>query len=599
MPLELSPVVDWLPDETLFSLCSRFHFLSGHHVPAKTSQLLFGSSRAGAAHDVPAGVQSLIDRLPNLGNASEVILRHTLLPFYFPFHEAHRCRAWIEQMSGGSAPNLKAKLGLASSRFGAAHPLKACPDCMSQDVQLHGVAYWHVSHQLPGVIICPAHHTPLTFSSAKVSGQDRFGWVLPAEVTLNEIHRDKAAGKVAWELARASLAMHAMATDYCFSNDRMAEIYLRRMVEMGWTRSNQLTVARSIFEPELHRFIFESSMVQPWPWLIDDRGAHVVAERLIRISRGEASRESRHPMNHLILQLLLFGSWQSFLEEYLNDGRQPILARNFPVTAAPRARVTSSDQLLENNRSKLLRLLVDGHSITHAARECDIAVATAMRWACKVGVASSRRPKLLKEPVLGRLIRMLAEGGDKKEVAKKSGVSVQTVTRVLLTEPGLQKRWADTRLQKAQAQARSAWATVMSALPHASSRIWRQLEPAVYGWLYRNDRAWLQDSIAQRPQPASISPMRRNWAQRDQNMSTLVRKTALDWFSAHPKGHPALAQLCSDIRGLRQVLSVLHKLPLTQSAIQEICKSRRPGAASQHQSTFDGMGVVTFDSDRP
>ena len=53
----LSPAMEWLPDETVFSLCSRLHFLSGHHVPTKTNQLLFGTARAGSAHDVPAHVQ--------------------------------------------------------------------------------------------------------------------------------------------------------------------------------------------------------------------------------------------------------------------------------------------------------------------------------------------------------------------------------------------------------------------------------------------------------------------------------------------------------------------------------------------------------------
>jgi hypothetical protein len=195
----------------------------------------------------------------------------------------------------------------------------------------------------------------------------------------------------------------------------------------------------------------------------------------------------------------------------------------------------------------------------------------------------------LKDHVLGPLIKALANGEDKRGLAEKHSVSVQTVTRLLLTEPGLHQRWSLVRFQKAQTQSRLAWKALMVSIPSASSIIWRKLDPAAYAWLYRWDRGWLQDAIANRPEPPHISPMRRDWTTRDQLLSQSVQKAGFDWFSVHFKGHPTLAELCAQVQGLRQVLSVLHKLPRTQLAIREVCAARRRSAESRAQSTLAGI----------
>lgn len=50
---ESTPLLDWLPDETLFSLVSRIHSMSGHGEDWRTSLLLFGTRHTGIHHDLP------------------------------------------------------------------------------------------------------------------------------------------------------------------------------------------------------------------------------------------------------------------------------------------------------------------------------------------------------------------------------------------------------------------------------------------------------------------------------------------------------------------------------------------------------------------
>ena len=54
--------------------------------------------------------------------------------------------------------------------------------------------------------------------------------------------------------------------------------------------------------------------------MINEQGAHTMAELIDPPDRrGSGSRESRHPLNHLIMQLMLFGTWDAFLEQYQRD----------------------------------------------------------------------------------------------------------------------------------------------------------------------------------------------------------------------------------------------------------------------------------------
>lgn len=55
------PFFHWLPDECLYSICSRQHILWGNQSPTDTLSLLFGSGYKKFAHDFPSNLSLLID----------------------------------------------------------------------------------------------------------------------------------------------------------------------------------------------------------------------------------------------------------------------------------------------------------------------------------------------------------------------------------------------------------------------------------------------------------------------------------------------------------------------------------------------------------
>ena len=183
---------NWLEDETLFSLVSRYHRLSGHPSPKHTARILFGSAMSGYQHDLPSGIDEFVRvTRGQRGSSIEIINQRTILPFFLAFRTDRDERNAQAAMRGPRIGSLKYQLGILTSRFRAHHPLRACWLCMAEDKENHGTAYWRRIHQFPGVLICIKHESPLAVSDIKTSGVRRFDYLLPEphELAKASLHR--------------------------------------------------------------------------------------------------------------------------------------------------------------------------------------------------------------------------------------------------------------------------------------------------------------------------------------------------------------------------------------------------------------------------
>jgi hypothetical protein len=173
---------DWLPDEPLFSLVNRYHGISGNNRMSATCKQLFGKDLSSVRIDFPGRLSEFARRTHNLlGNSTEIVQQHTILPFYLRFRSESDASIAANSMLGDSLGALKYRLGLRSNLFRENHPLKSCLKCMSADIAEHSTAYWHLSHQYPGIWYCPIHDTPLLAS--------------PSQLLLPDVHTSLAPNK--------------------------------------------------------------------------------------------------------------------------------------------------------------------------------------------------------------------------------------------------------------------------------------------------------------------------------------------------------------------------------------------------------------------
>lgn len=441
---------------------------------------------------------------------------------------------------------------------------------MESNTRDHGVAYWHVEHQLPGVFICPWHCCALQLASDKVSGQNRHGWVLPRQARLMSLSASTAHHLGDLQFAEFASALWSLPLSFTFTLDRLGKLYRRKLVEDGFIHTVSSRVDHRRFEQSLQKLLSISSMPIVWPWLASSDHLHSFSRRLLRMAHPTSPRWSRQPLNHLPLMVLLFDSWISFWNAYqLKDFGE---GSSSDVDTAPTPPVPcDAVNKNESPRSVVIEMIRSGQTVSQAAKLALVSVATAMTWAANEGIQTPRRPKVLKVAARSNLIQKLKCGIGKAEAASLAGITVQSVTRLLFTEPGLHDQWEAARFLNAQKDARESWQAIQVAFPENSSNEWRRLDPAAYAWLYRNDRAWLKSSIQERPRPPATSPQRRDWEGRDATLAQAVRIAVLGRQLSHPSKPPTIGDICAVVSGLRQKLSVLHKLPLTRQSIREAC----------------------------
>lgn len=565
----------WLPDETLFSLSSRRHVLSGNARAALTCEQLFGHRQRGSAHDLPSRIDEFVLRTHGeMGSTESIIRNHTILPYYLPFRTIDDARNAIAAMRGDGIGSLKYQLGILTSRFRAHHPLKVCLRCMVDDRARFGIAYWHLQHQLPGVWICHDHQLLLLESTVKANGVGRFLWHLPHEIALvrpclsldnDSIDRQLKTHLV--HLADAALALYRLPAGFHFDTERLLALYLGALQERG-LRFEKGRIRLTDAAKQYREFV---SQFRVLPELSALPGTLLESSsqmgRLLRLPRAGV-----HPLRHLLMIVWLYETWDKFWSAYCNgphpDAETFDLFRNL-VTTIQNPDISSPQQV------QFVKLIKEEkYSVSRAAKAVGVDTCTGIAWAAKAGICTPRRSKILTRQLVTRICRDLREGREKSWVALRRQVSVQCVTRVLRSEIGLHQVWADARHARRRNEARDAWVTA-SASRALGAKAVRLLAPAAYAWLYRNDRAWLNKQITRLDTPPRSNHAAVNWDHRDRELAQVVSNSLLGLHQRMPGIPLSLNDLYRQIPELRAKLGKLDRLPLTRKVLEQGLRRKR------------------------
>lgn len=575
-----------LPDETLFSWCSRYHQLAANGLDRATCLQLFGHPRIGSAHDFPGRIDALVARSQGaLGTAGQVIRDRTLLHFYLPFKPSDMARRAVAAMRGGGIGHLKYQLGLLTGGMGAAHPLKSCPECTRRDLDNHGWAYWRRGHQLPGVWLCPSHGMPLRVSNLKLDQVARFAWVLPLTagcqpvVGLEESAYKPAQNDWLRRLAAQGLALVDTGAGRFADPIRIAWAFRSRMGGLGMLHPSGRVRWHEV-EPRLHRLAANLACL---PEASHDADPRLLRGQLVRLL---SARSLAHPLRYLIWIAVWFDGLGDFEHVYEDAGMETDEVQ--PTSAHSQAKPDTAKP--GQMPAELLESLRDGSlSLTAAARQLGVSYATVAARACRAAFEPPRRPKKIDTPSWNRALGMLRKGAEKQAVADAARVSVVTVTRILRSVPGLQDEWHRVRHERRRLAARNAWARVSALHVHLGIQGLRRLEPAAYTWLYRNDSDWLKASaqLAAKTPGANHASVRMDRS--DARMAEALRHLALSGGGQRTP-QQSLDALTRALPALRKAIRSPEQWPQTVEALAVSLRCHR--AAHPLLDQADAYGQV-------
>lgn len=165
------------PDELLYSVIARYAEVMGFPSTAALHRSLWGRVLSTRTVFFLNFLGALIARLP-LGSqytATRLIDEHTIFPYYQSFltrESAADLRHAIISTTPSFGWLSRSGLNATMSRDLPCR-LRYCPMCANLDRSTYGETYWHCTHQLPYVEVCPLHGAWLESSEVPAISLDR------------------------------------------------------------------------------------------------------------------------------------------------------------------------------------------------------------------------------------------------------------------------------------------------------------------------------------------------------------------------------------------------------------------------------------------
>lgn len=157
-------IPDPLPDEIVYSRLVRFSILNGLS-KSQTFKLIFGKKKVVINVQLPSYIKKLSDF--GFGSCRDLILNQSLFLYFSKLIPYQRKKLYRSMCKNRGSAATKTSL-LANIKCNQNYVLKYCSHCYQEDIKEHGVAYWHLSHQVPYQILCPRHFIELESTSPRI-----------------------------------------------------------------------------------------------------------------------------------------------------------------------------------------------------------------------------------------------------------------------------------------------------------------------------------------------------------------------------------------------------------------------------------------------
>ena len=314
-------------NETLYSWCVRFHRLSSNRKSYITSKQLFRNASAGFRHDFPSHLANFSEITQDLfGDIDKLIYEHTIFPIFAPFLSRVAVNDAIQNMTNGVRTRVTYRLGQRGSPDFTIAPLKACPYCIHEDVDILGYPIWHVDHQIPTVLTCPKHNNLLSMTSQSFHAGGLKDWHFPNGIPNSEWEfimttpysiRPRLSKLSKWSIGFLQYAERTFDPDLL-----RAALYLRARKRGFVTDDGALKLKLLTKE-----FCSAYKNIDQVPGFSFIKGAHLehggfIGSIMLNIGYN------KHPLRNLLLMEFLFDTPEMFISECEHAHDQEMLSND-------------------------------------------------------------------------------------------------------------------------------------------------------------------------------------------------------------------------------------------------------------------------------
>ncbi|RNB82118.1 transposase [Brevibacillus nitrificans] len=564
------------PDELMYSVCARYHLWSRNVSYKETMFELFTSRTATAVIDLPNRINHLFSQLPvGTTNTPDKLIRlHTLFPLYCPFLSNEKSEMVNTRMKTSITGNIHNAIGIMASSIPSLPYLRYCPKCMESDSEKYGEPYWHRSHQIFGVNLCPIHFAPLFNTEILVtSRQNKHSFQILSDQIVQRDTEKIYMTSLDHQIAIAKAAFWLL-------NNEPPSIGLVELRNHYLSYLNQAGLMTVTGRVRQKLFISKFNELYGPSFLDDVNSAVSIACQdnwLMKLVRSP--RSATHPIRHILLMLFLGITPQVFFKKDVNNIGLPFGNGPWPCLNAAAS----------HYRKKTINT-----NITTRDSKMKVPVGT---FSCSCGFTYSRRGPDHNETdhyKIGRIKNFGPVWEAKLKDLSKKKYSLRHMARHLKVDPQTIKNQLrrledqnDVDISKMAVEKqqsldqrrqlyRDSWIELMNTNPGKTKTQLRLLAQAEFTWLYRNDHDWLtQHSPQIKEAGSSPRECRVNWELRDDYYQERVLETIEGMRNSSQKPiRITVSFVAKKIGQLSRLQKNFDKLPKTRRVLNDVVESR-------------------------
>nr|WP_285290350.1 TnsD family transposase [Bacillus sp. ISL-39] len=551
------------PDELLYSLIARYHFYSLNNSTKQTANELFGLKSIIATPDLPINIKRLYDCIKIFSEMTieELISKHTFFNFYTTFIDSQD-RDFVKSamVNGQYKGAIHMKTGVMASTLKEKKYFYYCTKCVKEEINHLGESIWHLSHQLPGVLVCIKHKETLKESNIAFRSKHRFEFYTPP--VENDLQYNTSVGETIYDeklLLIANECIELATQNFSIDMKELQKIYKGILFKKGYIsryRIDQQKLA-SDFEKFYGRELLDTlqssiNYDNPSCWLKAITRKH---------------KKTFHPIRHILLIQFFQESLSSI--QKMQDNNEPMPFGKGPFPCLNKAADHFKELVITNITKKV----------------CGKTKLPVGVFKCNCGYHYSRKGPDTNQKELYKIGRVIQYGEvwtgvvhklininklSYSSVARHLGVDTNTIikySRKKITP--LEKKEDEKNVSKMISDKQKEWLGLISEYGHLGVTKMREMNPALYGWLYRNCKVWLQINS---PKKANkINKKRRiNWEKRDRELANQIEAIVKDIMERKPPKRVTIGLIGREINKQAIIEKHMDLLPITKKLMMKL-----------------------------
>ncbi|KIL50821.1 TnsD family Tn7-like transposition protein [Jeotgalibacillus campisalis] len=556
-------------DELFYSVLARFHQRSGNESCKQTLIELFNKSTTSAISDFTGEIGELCKNIDqDRYKPIEIIKKNTLLPYYLPFITKEQEDKIKLQMIQGNSVAISVALGLAASKIKETNFFRFCISCFVNEKEIYGEPYWHRTHQLPGVIICPKHKETLSISHIPYRNkQNKHRFFTLDETSIKNGKKISVPTQFFDHYAFiAEQSYRLLNEEELLSGIKNMQNFLfEKLIRKGYLTPSKRLKMKELVSSFLRSFPhgFLDDINSNFIELNNDTWFHKVLRK---------PRVACHPVRYL----LVF----NFLEEVMPKS---LLINHFkfqPFGIGPWPCLNKAS--LHYKELKITNCVITSDSKTKQpvgtfiCDYCDFIYSRRGPDRVEQDKYKIGRVKNFGNVWLNKLYELDALGEHSTlHISSVLGVDSNTVKKYLRNKDNKVKNEVIERREiqnRAGEMHKENFLALRNENPKFSRTQLRRANPSTYMWLYRNEKNWLFRNLPSPKKPhKSIEKV--NWVKRDEDYSVLIIKEAINMLFEDP-----LIRISKSRIGIRldirtNLETKINKLPCCKSLLKDITET--------------------------